>query len=96
MKIQINVYHTHSYPEYDAMSEQLEAIRREVAEAKTAQQSAIVLIDGLKTQLDSIVANATELTELKAELAALSIDLSDSTDALAAAVATPPATDPTP
>ena len=78
------------------MSEQLEAIRREVAEAKTAQQSAIVLIGGLKAQIDTLIANATELTELKTELAALSVDLSDATDGLAAAVAEPPAPEPTP
>ena len=91
--MKIEIHHYNHYPELQAMSEVLDNIAREVAEAKTAHASAIALIAGLKTQLDQLVANATELGELKAAVSALSQDLSDSTDSLAAAVETPPQED---
>lgn len=65
----------------------LEDIRREVQEAKDAQQSALALIVGLKAKIDELVHNATDLAQLQAELTALSQELSDSTDALVAGVA---------
>lgn len=57
----------------------LTQIEQEVAEAKTAQQSAVILLQSLKQKLDEA---GTDPVKLKA----LSDDLSASTDALAAAV----------
>lgn len=65
----------------------LEDIRREVQEAKDAQQSALALIVGLKAKIDELIHNATDLAQLQSELTALSQELSDSTDALVAGVA---------
>ena len=71
------------------MTQAIEDLRREVSEAKDAQASAILLIEGIRTQLEDMAENATELAALKSEVIALSADLSDSTDGLATAVANP-------
>ena len=85
--IRISHYHYHRYPEIEAMSQQLERLREEIAENTAADQSAITLIRGLVARVEELVANATELSELRAGLEALTADLSSSTDELAAAVA---------
>lgn len=95
MRIEIHNY-TH-YPEIDQMSEAIENLRREVAEAKAGQASAIVLIEGIRDQLNTMLDTSRSFAELKAEVDTLATDLSDSTDALSAAVASPPTpAEPTP
>lgn len=75
----------------------IEDLRREVAESKGAVASAITLIEGLRDRLDAMVDSAEDLAALQAEVSALSSELSDSTDSLAAAVAEPaPAPEPAP
>ena len=86
----ININNTHTYPELEAMNEALDNLRREVSESKDATASAITLIEGITDQLNDLVANATDVEALKAEIEALSIELSDSTDSLAGAVANTP------
>lgn len=78
------------------MGNALENIQREVAEAKDAQSSAIVLIKGIRQQLIDLAANATDLAAFKAEVEGLAVELSDSTDALGAAVAEDGAGEPEP
>lgn len=82
---EINVH----YPpeELKMMIQSLEDIRREVAECKTAQQSAVSLIQSMVTKINDLSQQATELGDLKAGLAELTQGLSDSTDTLANAVA---------
>lgn len=87
MAFSLNIHHYHHYPELDKMSEQLENIRREVEEAKTAASSAVALILGLKAKLDELLTIKGDYEALRAGVEALSTDLSDSTDNLAAAVA---------
>lgn len=65
----------------------LDTLRQEVQEARSAQESAIVLILGLKAKIDALAASATELSQLQAALGDLSAELSASTDSLADAVA---------
>lgn len=86
--MRIEIHHIHHYPEIEAMSDALENIRREVGEAKAGQASAVALISGIREQLAQLVANATDLEALKTEVNQLATDLSDSTDALGAAMAT--------
>ena len=85
------------------MAQVLENLQREVQEARDVQSSAVALITGLKSKIDDLSNNATELSALKSALGDLSQELSDSTDSLAAAVTTdagggdaPTPTDPTP
>ena len=63
----------------DKIMTDLTQITAEVAEAQTAQQSAIVLLQSLKTKLDEAGTDPVKLKEL-------SDALSTSTDSLAAAV----------
>lgn len=69
------------------MAHVLENLQREVQEARDAHTSAVALIGGLKTEIQNLVTNATELDELKSALTQMTQELSDSTDTLAAAVA---------
>ncbi len=87
MKLQFSIHHYHHYPDKDEIMSVLDTLRQEVQEARSAQESAIVLILGLKAKIDALAANATELNQLKSALAELSSELSDSTDSLADAVA---------
>lgn len=64
----------------DKMSEQLDTLIAEVARNTTVEQSAIVLIQGLKAQLDAAGTNPVKLK-------ALSDSLAKNDDDLAAAVA---------
>lgn len=75
------------------MANALEDLQREVSEAKAGQESAIALIEGLRDRLDAMVDSAASYAELQAQVEALSAELSDSTDALAAAVTTPAPTE---
>lgn len=61
------------------MSEQLDKLTQEVAENKTVMESAVTLLNGLKTRLDEAGTDATKLAQLSA-------DLDANTNALAAAV----------
>lgn len=66
---------------------------------KIAEEASEIAKAALKAQqfgLDDCDPSSTELDELKAALGVLSQDLSDSTDGLAAAVATPGNDEPTP
>lgn len=74
----------------------IEDLRREVAESAGAVQSAITLIEGLRDRLDEMVDSAEDLAALQAEVSALSAELSNSTDSLAAAVAEPAPEEPAP
>lgn len=64
------------------MSQELDTLKAAVAAETTAVQSAIVLLNGLKTQLDAAIA-ANDPAALKQ----LSDDLAASTQALSEAVA---------
>ena len=91
----------HEYPwrlirELKKMSIAIEYLRQEVAESKAGVESAIALIGGLRDRLDEMVDSTASLEELQAEVNALSAELSDNTDSLAAAVAAPPAPEPAP
>ena len=90
MHIHVTIHQQHHYPEIDKMSQQLDDLTREVQESKTAQEGAVTLIEGTRQQLMDMANNATELEDLKSQVATLAQELSDSTDALAAATATPP------
>lgn len=68
------------------MTQQLDDLTREVSETKDVQQSAVTLLEGLKTQLDEAIA-ANQGGDNGAALAELSTQLDTSTNALAAAVA---------
>lgn len=78
------------------MASALEDIRREVAEARAGQASAVQLIRGLRDKLDQMIDDSTSYKELSEAVAGLANDLSDSTDELAAAVAEEPAEEPAP
>lgn len=69
------------------MSAELDDLTSAVAENTTIDQSAIALIEGIAAQLSQLVANATELGELKAAITAKAADLRASSAALSAAVA---------
>lgn len=71
------------------MANELEVLTAEVAENKTVIGSAVVLLQGLKEKLDAAIGNP-------AALAALSAELSTTTDALAAAVAANTPAEPQP
>ena len=94
--ITIRHIHYHHHPEIEAMNALLERLRQEVAANTAADQSAIALIRGLVARVEELVANTTELEELRAGLSQLTTDLSDSTDALGAAVAENTPADPAP
>jgi hypothetical protein len=73
------------------MAGELDNLRTEVAENASAIDSAIALLNGLKTKLDEAIASGN-----MAEVQALSDELSNKTDSLAAAVtANTPAEDET-
>jgi hypothetical protein len=63
------------------MAGELDNLRAEVAENGSAIDSAITLLNGLKTRLDEAIASGN-----MAEVQALSNELSNKTDSLAAAV----------
>lgn len=93
-------HHYYHFPEIEEMTNALEDIRREVAEAKVAQSAAADAIMALLqdqaekiAQIATLLANAQELDEFRAQATALMQELSDSTDSLTAAVA---ATKPAP
>lgn len=88
MRIEINIHH--HYESETAIMAALDNILREVQEAKDAHASAIALITEIRAKLDEMAAGAVELEALRAGVETLSADLSASTDALAAAVVTPP------
>lgn len=69
------------------MNAQLAALRQQVAENTAVDQSAITLITGLVARINELVANTSELEELRAGLTELTNDLDRDNDALAAAVA---------
>lgn len=71
------------------MANALEALRREVAEAKAGQESAVALIKGLRDRLDAMIDTSADYADLQAQVEAMSTELSDSTDQLAAAVVEP-------
>lgn len=74
------------------MSAEFDALVAEVAEVKTVEQSAVVLIQGLADAIAAAVAN-----DDRAALADLAAQLKTSTDALAASVtANTPAAPPAP
>lgn len=65
-----------------AMANELDNLTNEVAENTSTVQSAITLLNGLKTKLDEAIAS-NDMSQVQA----LSDQLSGNTDALAAAVA---------
>lgn len=68
----------------------LENLASEVAETKAVAQSAIVLLQGLKSRLDDAIASGDP-----AQIQAFADSLNDSTNALAAAVTANTPADPT-
>jgi hypothetical protein len=62
-------------------------LQNEVAETTTVQQSAVVLLQGLKSRLDAAIAELAQAGVTNEALNQLSSDLNNSTDSLAAAVA---------
>lgn len=76
------------------MAGELDSLRSEVARNTTVNSSAIALLQGLKSQLDGIIAGGVD----PAAVASLATELGANTDALAAAVAanTPAAPPPPP
>ncbi len=77
----------------EAIMSALDDLRTEVAESKTVSESAVLLLQGLKEQLDDAIASGDP-----AALTQLSADLDAQTNRLAAAVTanTPPAPPPSP
>lgn len=71
------------------MANELDNLRQEVEENTSVQQSAITLLNTLKTKLDKAIASG-DMTQVQA----LSDQLSGNTDALAAAVAANTPADP--
>jgi hypothetical protein len=76
--------------ELPKMSAEMDRLRQEVAEAKTVTQSAVDLIQGLRSKIADVVANGSDPDEL----AALANDLDTNTVALAKAVAENTRADP--
>lgn len=92
MKLAILIEHV--YPkrvlkELREMASAIENLRREVAEARAGQDSAVALIEGLRDRLDEMLTSTESFAELQREVDSLSQDLSASTDKLAAAVVEP-------
>jgi len=74
------------------MSAELEALAVEVEETKGIEESAVVLLQGLKARLDQLAADLAAAGIDNALVVELSTELDASSDALAAAVAAfPPA-----
>lgn len=104
MRLTLRIEHVHLHDdllteEIIEMANAIEELRREVAEANAGVDSAVALIQGLRDRLDQMVDDSASLAELRAEVEALSGELSASTDELAAAVAAPaeePAPEPVP
>lgn len=71
------------------MASALEDIRREVSEAKAGMESARVMLVALRDRLDQMVDESANYRELSEAVAGLANELSDSTDALSAAVEEP-------
>lgn len=67
-------------------NENLDQLVNEVTETKTVQESAVALLNGLKSRLDAAIAELAQLGIDNATLNSLSSDLDTSTNALAAAV----------
>lgn len=88
--VEISIHIHHHTESETAIMAALDNILREVQEAKDAHASAIALITEFRAKLDEMAAGAVELEALRAQIETLSADLSASTDALAAAVVTPP------
>jgi len=72
--------------EVNGMSMELDMLAEQVAETKTIEASVIVLLDGIKAQLDSIIVELEEAKVDATTLIALRDDLDTSEQALAAAV----------
>lgn len=69
------------------MSAELDALEVEVSETKGVEESAIVLLEGLKAQLDQLAAELAAQGIDNAKVLALSAQLDESANRLAAAVA---------
>jgi hypothetical protein len=78
------------HKELITMSAELDLLAQEVAETKGVQESVIVLLQGIQVKLDALAAELEAEGIDNAKVLALSEELSDSTDALAAAAATIP------
>jgi len=82
--------------EMNNMSMELDNLVLQVAETKTVEQSVVILLDGIKTQLDGVIAELEAAQVDTATLVQLRDDLDASELALAAAAATftPPVVEP--
>ncbi len=79
------------------MSQELDALQAAVAHNTTVDQSVITLVKGLAQQLRDVVANNTELADMKAAVTQMAADLESSNQAVADAVTeNTPTTPPTP
>lgn len=80
----------------EAIMAALDDLRREVAESRDVTESAIVLITGLKAQLDAAIASGdpAALVELSAQLDAQSTRLAEAVQANTTPPAPPPAEAP--
>ena len=67
-------------------NENLDNLVNEVSQTTTVQQSAVTLLNGLKSRLDAAIAELAALGIDNATLNALSTDLDTSTNALADAI----------
>ena len=65
------------------LSAEFEAIKAAVEENNTVDQSVITLVNQLVAKIDAIVARATELDQLKADLTGLTSELSASNQQVA-------------
>ncbi len=68
------------------MSE-IEDLVAQVNETKGIEQAAAVALQGLRAKIDELVANATELNQLKSQLRGLTSDLDQSEGELSSAIA---------
>ena len=74
----------------DKMAFDITALVAEVAQVKTVQASAVLALQTLSQEVKDTAASATDLVQLKADLADLTSQLDASTQPLAAAVANVP------
>jgi hypothetical protein len=94
MKLVFRVEHVHLHDEclikeLERMATAMENLKREVAEAKAGVASAKAAFAALVERLNQMVDDSTSLKELRAEVDGLAVELSDSTDELAAAIVAP-------
>ena len=80
----------------DKMAFDITALVAEVAQVKTVQASAVLALQTLSQEVKDTAASATDLAQLKVDLADLTSQLDASTQPLAAAVANVPTGPPTP